>query len=403
VSGPKGYGWQVDAAEVERQSVRDNARARCAAVREEALAAVGEIRAMGADAPAVADVPRIADSVSTEAARRAVERYEATLARIEEVRADARRALTVRVIDASVGEALAPKIAAWAVKMSDEAPAWTSVDAAPPPARAADRLAELLAAVAGAIAQVRDPVERERLLAEVRRTGLRGDAEAAAVRARELRQSAEAAVRDQRRTENVRVEAREIALSIAHVDSTAGREVRSALQDVDSRFELMALAAAARRAREQWDAHIARRHVIAQTAAVLAEMGHVIDGEFAVSAGAGRFAVAQRGPGDSYGMQVLFAEDTDTMLVNAVALTEDTRVSDDVAAEERMCADLDDVVQRLDASGVSLRRTHARRPGEVPVERATRGAVTRGAAAIGRAGVSDAEQAVPSAQRKAMS
>ncbi|WP_454167866.1 hypothetical protein [Microbacterium lacticum] len=378
MSGPKGYKWEVSAAELERRAAIENARAICVRVREEAVAAAAEATSFGMRRVEVAAVPRIADSATAGAATRTAEKYRQSVAHVLEQRDTARRAVVESAFAGGV-RTLAPLHIALSSDFARASPSTAAGFATPSTSAAAVSdthsleqlrvdIREATKALATDLAEVRDDAVRERWVVEAT-TLLASETASSVSRLRDILLAVRAALRAQRQVDHVRAEAEELSLSIADISSTAGEIARAALAAAADRAALQNAARQARLARAEWAEQAARRYVVEQTIAALVELGHVVDDSFAVAAQAGEFAVARREEGDRYGVKLRFLPETETLLVNTVAFDRATATADDIAAEQRMCDDLDSVSGRLAPAGVTLTRTHGRLPGAVPVER----------------------------------
>lgn len=174
----------------------------------------------------------------------------------------------------------------------------------------------------------------------------------------------------ERRRAAFRERCERVSVDIVDIDSTAASAARAVLRDAKDESDLADGVVLARTAREEWESDAARRHVITQTAAVLAELGHGIEEGFVVDALGGDFVVAATDDA-RYGLQLRFTESRDLLLTNTVALAETDAVSDR-QAEEAECDALDELRHRLSASRIDLTRVHAMAPGAVAVERRQR-------------------------------
>ncbi|MDT0158197.1 hypothetical protein Q9R19_11225 [Microbacterium sp. ARD32] len=362
MSGPKGYAWEVAQEELRRQAAVSNARARIAMLRDEARAVCAALAAWG-DVRTAPERPSIAASASSADAGEALASFEATVAALRDDLGHRERAAVAARLISSIPETVAGSIAL----------DWTSAKAETTGASqrtagsAADTTMEL-ADVVPLLSQVDDETLRERWMGNaLAATG----SSALAGLCREVRGH----LVQQRRVAAFRQRCARVIEGIADIASPQADAARRMLHSAVDESGLAEGASAARRARAAWERHAARQHVITQTAAVLAELGHTVDEGFVVDALEGDFVIA--GTADPrYGLQLRFT-DRGQMLTNTVALAESADPGADRQAEESECEALGELSRRLGESRIELVRTHAVAPGVVAMERRVRPATTR--------------------------
>lgn len=363
MSGPKGYEYQVRAAERERQRAVENAIAQCREIYAALAADLTDARALGIQLTA-AKLPRIASAATAERATAALNGYRAECDRVRAELAIRHSESIARTFAAHMPARLEARVeVAWRASAPLEVRADEAVGTDDTKIRD-----DVATRVIGALVAVADENRRDAWLARAA-TAAHSTGRDAVRALRAIEQEVQTSLREQDRLDRLRAEARDVSLALAEVRGPDADSARAALARVATREELRDAVALAGRARAGHEASRDRAYVIAQTAEALAELGYEVDDEFVVAAASGGFAVAAKHGIHDHALQVRFDPARGRMLTNTVALRDGTSIAADIAAEQKTCADLDGVVARMQADGVYLHRYHDRAPGELPVER----------------------------------
>ncbi|MFE5672573.1 hypothetical protein ACFQ58_13320 [Agromyces sp. NPDC056523] len=377
MSGPKGYNYVVQSAELERRRVVEDARGRCRASWERALVDIAEAGEYGRRGLSVAEPPKIDAGTSSAEAERIAAEYAETCRSVAAARDEARVDAIARAFARQLPASLAGSDITidWSSGRADrEASSDVSAGVlghATAPGAASDAHADrdrLVERILTGLVEIADATKRNAWFDEANAlldAGADGTSATRLLRALEREVARE--LRAQRHTERIRAEADEIALTIAAIDSPTASRARASLSVASDRDGLRAAAELARAARAEHVDLEERRFVIEQTIEALAELGYDVEGEFRTTAFEGDFAVATKSGLPEHALQVRFVGDR--MLTNTVSLVGGTSSAADVAAEDETCSDLAAVEARVRRHGVTLERRHATPSGAVPVER----------------------------------